>query len=68
MDMAERLQRDNPRWVVMWGAYSREYVAFPLFNAPPGTVLRGQHPGELAGRMRQTEQFIAAQPRRKGNS
>lgn len=67
-EIAERIQQDNPHWLVIWGVYSREYVAFPLFGAPPRTVLHTQHPGELVSRMRQTEQFLAAQPRRKGDN
>ncbi len=67
-ETAERIQRDNPNWFVVWGVYSREFVAFPLFGAPPGTVLYGRNPGELAGRMRETEQFLAAQPRWTGGN
>lgn len=65
-ETAERIQRDNPHWLVVWGVYARQYVAFPLFDAPPGTVLYGRDPGELVSRIRDTKQFLAAQPRWKG--
>jgi hypothetical protein len=56
-EIAERIQQDNPNWLVMWGTYTRQYTAFALFDAPPGTVLRGQDPDELAARIRQAEQL-----------
>ncbi len=67
-EMAERIQQENPKWLVVWGVYTRQFAAFPLFPAPPGTVLRGRDSGELAGRMRQAEQFLAAQQQWKGGN
>jgi hypothetical protein len=32
------IERDFSQWLVMWGPYSREFWAYPLFNAPWGTI------------------------------
>ena len=36
----------------MWGVYTRQYVAFPLFNAPKGTIAQDPDPDQLVDRMR----------------
>jgi hypothetical protein len=54
-DTAAGLQRDHPRWLVVYGTYTRQYVAFPLFTAPPGTILSNGKPGELVRQMQKTE-------------
>ena len=56
-EQAARLDRDNLRWMVVWGAFSHEFVAFPLFQVPPGTVLCSQSGPEIERRMRQAEQI-----------
>jgi hypothetical protein len=56
-EQAARLERDNPRWMVVWGTFSHEFVAFPLFHVPPGTVLCSQRGPEMEHRMRQAEQI-----------
>jgi hypothetical protein len=53
--IAERVQRDHPDWVIMWGCHSRLYWAFPRFNAPQGTVIAAPDPAELTEHMRQAE-------------
>jgi hypothetical protein len=68
-DPAERaaaaaIERDHrPNWVVMWGAHSRLLWAFPLFSAPPGTVLSAPVPAELVAAMRQAELAARRSPR-----
>jgi len=57
---AAQLQHDHPEWLVMWGCYTRCYVAFPLFQAPRGTVLTAGTPGEMAAQIRRTEQTSGA--------
>jgi hypothetical protein len=52
---AEELQRDHPRWLVVYGIYTQQYVAFPLFDAPPGTVLSTADPGELVRQIQKIE-------------
>jgi hypothetical protein len=54
-ETAKRIEHDHPHWIVMWGVYSREYVAFPLFRVPSGTVLSSGNFNLLAAKMRQIE-------------
>jgi hypothetical protein len=56
-EQAARLDRDNPQWLVLWGIFSHEFVVFPLFLVPAGTVLHSGSSPELVRRMRQTEQI-----------
>jgi hypothetical protein len=52
---AEGLSRQFPNWYVMWGVHSRTFWAFPLFSAPPGTLVSAGTPAELAARMQHAE-------------
>lgn len=52
---AARLQHDHSHWLVMWGCYTRNYIAFPLFAAPRGIILTAADPAQLAARMRTQE-------------
>ena len=52
---AARLQYDHRHWMVMWGCYTRTYVAFPLFPAPRGTILIATAPDEMTAKMRRQE-------------
>ncbi len=54
-EMARRIEQANPGWLVVWGVYSHEYVAFPLFRVPSGIVLSSRNFNLLAARMRQVE-------------
>jgi hypothetical protein len=59
---AARLQHRNPHWLICWGYHSRRYWAFPLFGAPPGTIISAAgEPGLTAG-MRHAEAAMAARP------
>jgi hypothetical protein len=53
--VAERLESDNPLWIVVFGVYTRQFVAFPRFAAPEGTVITAGYPGALSERMRRVE-------------
>lgn len=54
-----RLGEDFPRWLVLWGAWSRQFWAYPRFRAPRGTILHSQGPADLAAQMRQVQAMIA---------
>lgn len=58
-EMAERIQRENPGWLVMWSLYYREFYAFPCFSVPKGTVLRDADPGRLVGEMLSVQKAAA---------
>ena len=57
-ETARQLERDNPDWMVVFGVYSRQFVAFPLFPAPPRTVVVALYPGALPARMREVERWL----------
>jgi len=61
-EQAAQLDKDNPLWVIVWGTYSLQFVAFPLFHVPPGTVLCCQSGAELVRQMRQAEAIYGAAP------
>ena len=52
---AVRLQHEYRHWMIMWGCYTRTYVAFPLFHAPRGTILTATVPDEMADKIRRHE-------------
>jgi hypothetical protein len=56
---AAQLQHDHRNWLVMWGCYTRVYIAFPLFPAPRGTILTATAPAEIAVKMRREERTAA---------
>jgi hypothetical protein len=53
--IAKQLESDNPRWIVMFGVYSREFVAFARFDAPGGAIITARYPAALPDRMREAE-------------
>ena len=53
--IAGQLEKDNPSWIVVFGIYTKEFVAFPRFDAPRGTVIAARYPGALPPRMRRVE-------------
>jgi hypothetical protein len=50
-ETAARIGLDFPRRLVMWGTYSRQYWAYPLFDAPAGTIVHSADPDEVARKM-----------------
>jgi len=52
---AEVLQEQNPQWLVLFGSWTRDLVAFPLFRAPPGAYAAAKDAESLTQRMRQVE-------------
>jgi len=57
-DIAKQMEQDNPRWIVLFGVFSKEFVGFPRFSAPPGTVDTAQYPEAMSARMRETETYL----------
>jgi hypothetical protein len=53
---AAALERRFPRWLCMWGCFTRRFYAFPAqVVTAPGTVLEAATVGELAALMRAAE-------------
>jgi hypothetical protein len=56
VQVAERLEVDNPDWVIMYGSYSREYVAFPVYpDAPDNSYCSAKDPAQLDDHIRAAE-------------
>ncbi len=45
--IAVQIERSCPRWLVMWGCYSRLYWAFPRFPTPHGIIVNARDPDSL---------------------
>jgi hypothetical protein len=60
--VARELESENPRWIVVFGVYTRQFVGFPRFNVPSGTFAAALYPGALVSRMHDIEQ-AARNPR-----
>jgi hypothetical protein len=54
-ETARQIERRRPGWIVVWGCYTRQFVAFPLFRAAPGTILAAKQSATLIASMRETE-------------
>jgi hypothetical protein len=54
--IAENIQRQRPGWMVVFGVYSRQFVAFPLFAVNTRTILAAHYPAALLDRMTRAEQ------------
>lgn len=59
---AAHIQDRNPHWLICWGCHSRIYWAYPLFGAPPGTIISAPDEPRLLADMRQAEAKVAARP------
>jgi hypothetical protein len=59
-DMATRLEAENPRWMVVFGVYTKQFVAYPRFPVPAGTMAVGTYPPALIGRMHDIELAFGA--------
>jgi hypothetical protein len=54
-EAARQIELQRPGWMVVWGVYSKQYVAFPLFAAPAGTIVAAAYPPALESRMQAVE-------------
>lgn len=52
---ARELERAHPGFVIVWGSFSRQFVAFSLFG-PPGTHFSATDASDLERQMSQAEQ------------
>lgn len=53
--IAENMQKQRPGWMVVFGVYSRQFVAFPLFAVNRRTILVARYPDALLDRMTRAE-------------
>jgi hypothetical protein len=64
-ETARQIELQRPGWMVLWGVYSKQYVAFPLFAAPPGTILAAAYLPALESRMQTAELRAQGKPRHR---
>lgn len=57
-DTASQLEGDNPNWIVVFGGYTRQYIALPRFRTPNSLRLESRDAAELARRMFVLEQYL----------
>ena len=55
---ATELEAENPLWIVVFGVYTRQFVAFPRFDVPDRAIAVAYYPAALASRMREIEQRV----------
>jgi hypothetical protein len=60
--IAEQLEASNPRWIVVFGAYTKQFIAFSRFHAPEGTIITARYPDALPSRLRIAEERHAVPP------
>jgi len=53
--IAGELRRQRPDWLIMWGCYSRRFVAFPLFAATERVIVTTHYPDALVPRLDEAE-------------
>lgn len=53
--VAARTERENPGWIVVFGVFTKEFVCFPRFAAPAGTIVTALYPEAIPPRMRMIE-------------
>ncbi len=56
-EIAEELEQQHPRWIVIFGAFTREFVCIPRFAATPGLKVVAVYPKAAAGRMSEVERL-----------
>jgi hypothetical protein len=54
-EIARRIELEYPRWIVVFGAFTKQFICFPRFPAAPGTVVIASYPGALPERMKYAE-------------
>lgn len=57
-EAAERTEHENPGWIVVFGVFTKEFVCFPKFPAPAGTIVTALYPDAIPPRMRMIERAL----------
>jgi hypothetical protein len=65
--VAEDIQRQRPEWLVLWGVYSKRFVAFPLFAVRQRVIVIAHYPDALLARLDEVERRLRIQPEQEGN-
>jgi hypothetical protein len=68
-EIAAQLEREHPNWIIIFGVYTKQFIAFPRFGAPRRTILTALYPQALAERIARAEiQANISQPRKEEDS
>jgi hypothetical protein len=65
-DIARKIEEEIPGWLVVWGAYTRQFVAFPPVGSPRGTIFTASYPCALIERIRKAEHNFRSSPQKGG--
>jgi hypothetical protein len=65
-ELAQEIERERPGWLVVWGVYSKCFVAFPLFPVQRRTILVVSYPDALLSRMEEVERRWRVEPEPRG--
>ena len=56
-EIAKELEQQHPRWIVIFGTFTREFFCLPRFSAPPGLKVVAVYPRAAADRMSSVERL-----------
>ncbi len=56
-EIAEKLEQQHPRWIVIFGTFTREFICLPRFAVPPGSKVVAIYPEAAADRMSKMERL-----------
>lgn len=60
---ARQIEQQQPGWMIIWGVYTRAFVAFPLFPVRRrGIVVVAAYPDALLARMEEAERRWRPRP------
>lgn len=56
-EIAEELEQQHPRWIVIFGTFTREFICLPRFAVSPGFRVVAIYPQAAADRMSKVERL-----------
>lgn len=60
--VAEEINQQRPEWLVLWGTYSKYFIAFPLFAMTQRRIVTAHYPDALLSRMDAVERRWRIRP------
>lgn len=63
--IAEEMDRERLQWMVLYGPYSRQFIAFPLFGMKRQVIVVARYPDALIGRMDDAERLLRIWPKQE---
>jgi hypothetical protein len=60
--VANEIQRKRPGWLVIWGVYTRCFMAYPLFPVRERVIIIANYPQALIQRMDEAERSLRIAP------